>query len=52
MNKFENIICLVIWILLFVYGIVAAFGAIAISPITFICATVMCILHYIEKLNT
>lgn len=50
MNKFMNGLCLGIWIFEFVFGIAAAFGKVTVSPIAFICAVLICILHYIEKM--
>lgn len=50
MDKFMNGLCLGIWIFQFVFGVAAACGKVNVSPIAFICATLICILHYIEKI--
>lgn len=50
MNKFMNGLCLAIWIFQFVFGILAACGKATIHPIAFICAVVICILHYIDEI--
>lgn len=51
MEKFLNIICLIIWISWFIYGIYSAWVGQMIEPLPFICATVICILTYIRDLS-
>lgn len=50
MNRFRNIFMLVVWVLGFIYGIVSAYCKIEISPAIFICAVLICIMHYLENL--
>lgn len=50
MYKFMNGLCLGLWIFQLVFGIMAACFEVTVSPITFICAVLICILHYIEKI--
>ncbi len=50
MDKFMNGFCLGLWIFQLVFGIMAACGKVTVSPISFICAVLICILHYIEKM--
>lgn len=50
MNRFMNIIMLGIWIFQLVYGIVNVVNGTNINPIVFICAVLICILHYIEEI--
>lgn len=50
MYKFMNGLCLGIWIFQLVFGIVAACGKVTISPIVFICAVLICILHYTKEM--
>ena len=47
MKKFCDIFCLMIWIVQFAFGIMAACGIETISPVAFICATIICIMYYI-----
>lgn len=49
-DKVINVICLVLWITQLVFGILAVCGVVTVSPIAFICAVLICILHYIEKI--
>ena len=45
-----NGICLAIWISLAAMGVIFCFKGYKVNPITFICAAIICIMHYIEKL--
>lgn len=49
--KAMNIICLLIWILQFIYGIIALCGKATITPIAFMCAVLICIFHHIEEIG-
>lgn len=46
-----NGICLLIWIVLGIMGIISCVNGYEINPISFICAAIVCIVHYIEKLG-
>lgn len=48
--KLFDYICFGIWIFLAIFGVVAAVVGIPISHVSFICATVICILHYAERI--
>ena len=50
MDKFMNGLCLGIWIFQLVVGVAAACCKVNVSPVAFICATLICILHYVEKI--
>lgn len=50
MRKFTNIFALACWVILLIFGIVASCGVTTIHPISFICADIVCILHYVENL--
>lgn len=43
-------ICLVAWVLMCCYAIFLAFTNQTVNPVAFIAASVICILHYIEKI--
>ena len=44
------VICLVIWIIQFVYGIVNIINKEETNSLLYVLAVFMCILHYVEKL--
>lgn len=48
--EFMNLVCLVIWIAQFIFGIMAACGKATVHPVVFICAVIVCILHYLEEI--
>ena len=50
MNKSMNILMLGIWIFQLVFGIVKAANGTNIHPSVFVCAVLICIMHYIEKI--
>lgn len=50
MNQFTNILMLGIWIVQLVFGIVNAVNGTKINPFIFICAVVVCIIHYIQEI--
>lgn len=50
MKKFIDILCLIIWVFQFVFGILAACGKVTISPIVFICATLFCVTFYVFEI--
>lgn len=49
MNRLRNIFMLAVWILGLIYGVVAVCCKIEISPVIFICAVLICIMHYLEN---
>ena len=50
MHIFMDIICLILWVLVLIFGILAWCGIMTIHPLSYICAAASCCLHYIEKL--
>lgn len=50
MNKISNAILLALWILGVIFGVIAAVFSIELTPISFICAALICCNHYGEKL--
>lgn len=50
MNKFMNVLCLIIWIAQLIFGISNAITGTPVSTGAFICATIVCILFYISEL--
>ena len=50
MNKISNAILLALWIFGVIFGVIAAIFSIELSPISFICASLICCNHYGEKL--
>jgi hypothetical protein len=50
MQKHTNVICLVIWIISLIYGIVCAVNGTRITPVSYVFATMICVLHYVEEL--
>lgn len=50
MKKIMDMLCLIIWVSQFVFGILAACGKVTITPASFICATLVCILYYIAEI--
>ena len=45
-----NAVCLAIWIYLLTTGFVAAVNREKISPFLFICAALICVVHYIWRI--
>ena len=50
MKKFTNILMLGIWIFQLVFGIVNIVNGTNINPWIFICAVIICIIHYIQEI--
>ena len=50
MSKFMNILCMLIWVGWIVYGIYATSKGIDVKGVYLICPSLICVLHYIEKL--
>lgn len=50
MKKTVNIICLVVWSIALILGIIGAINGTEISPVSYICAVLICIMHYTEEL--
>ena len=46
------IVCLIIWIIQFVYGIVNIINNEETNSLLYVLSVFMCILHYVEKLLT
>lgn len=49
MKKITNAFMLAIWIFQLIYGIVHIVNGTNIHPFIFICAVIICIIHYIEE---
>ena len=45
-----NYICLFCWIFMAVLGIISAAKGYKISYVSYICATIICIVYYIERI--
>ena len=50
MTRFLNILCLLIWIFWFVYGIYCVYTGQMIKPLIFICSTLISIIYFIRDL--
>ena len=50
MRKTKNIICLVIWSIALILGVICMVIDTEISPVSYICAVLICIMHYAEEL--
>lgn len=50
MSKFMDYFLLGIWIFEMIYGIIACFTDTMISPFVFLCATLVCCIHYISEI--
>ena len=50
MNRFTNLFMLGIWIFQLIFGVIAICGKVTIPPVLFICAAMICIMHYLEEL--
>lgn len=50
MKKTFDIICLVLWTIQLVIAIAAVCGLVTVNPICYICAVVICIMHYVYEL--
>lgn len=49
--KTMNIICIIIWCFELLVGVIALAGKAEVSPIMFISASLICILHFIRNLE-
>ena len=47
-----NILCLIIWIGWFIYGIYCCIEKKEVSKVGFMCAVIICILEYLERIIT
>lgn len=50
MNKFMSTFMLTIWIFQLVFGFVNISNGTNINPWIFVCAVVVCIIHYIQEI--
>ena len=50
MRKTMNTICLVIWSIDLIFGVICMVVDTEISPVSYICAVLICIMHYAEEL--
>lgn len=50
MNKFVDICMLAIWICQLVYGIVSAINGVDVNAGVFICAVIVCICYFLDKI--
>ena len=50
MRKICDWICLVIWVVQFIFAILACCGVMTIHPLAFLCAVGICMAHYVENL--
>lgn len=48
--KILIILGLLCWIALFIFGMCACFGLVTLNPVLYVCACIVCILEYLEKL--
>lgn len=50
MDKFMNILSLMIWVGWLIYGIYATSKGMDVKGLYLICPTLICVLHYVERL--
>lgn len=47
-----NLFCLICWVILLIEGIIRVIKKKEINKVAYICAMIICILHYLVRINT